>query len=404
MRKLAFIIFAATLFSYSSSASAAEKSAAKPAVKKAATKTVEKKTAAGQLTEFDLARKLVDELGFGEGLRTNPVENDYLQILGGNRTFKFEAENSFDSQSDPVTVRDFPLYGAFSGTGWVHATTNRVAVHFKVFIPVTGNYTMKVSARGDNQLWSIAGKAFKHNSGDKFSESTVGQVFIPAGELEFNAVIDPAGAIDAFTFTAPAYAPIEPLAGWRPAQPLNADALNETIAALLGLETLLPVDSSYKTKVIEAASVPGLSARVGLTDKQIYGKPVATNWVRAFQAEATVSIPLEIEATSVYRLRVRALGTTLSAGFGQQKVTVTMKPVLDWIDLGTFRLTKGKHNLEIDLPPLGGVDIIEVTKKLSSPADYAAITKSGLHGNAPVQPAEFDDIIKSLKVQFKERK
>jgi len=404
MLKLFFLILAASIFAYTSSASAANKPAVKPAAKAAPTNPAEKKAAAEKLKEFDLARKLVDTLGFGEGLPAKPVEKDYLQILGGNRTFKFEAENSFDSQSDPVTVRDFPLYGAFSGKGWLHATTNRTAVHFKVFIPVTGKYTLKVTARGDNQLWSVAGKAFKHSSGDTFNESDIGQVFIPAGELEFNAVIDPAGAIDTFTFTAPAYTPIEPLAGWNPGQPLTAAACNETIAALLGLEPLLPVDSSYKAKVIEAASLPDLSPRVQLTDTQIYGQPVAAKWVRAFQAKATLAIPLEIESTAVYSLRVRASGTTLTAGFGPQKFTVKPKPFLDWIDLGTFRLAKGKHRLEVELPPMGGIDIIEVTKKLSSPADYAAITKSGIAGNAPLQPAELDDLIKSLKNQFKERR
>jgi len=404
MRKLFFLILAASIFTYTSSASAANKPAVKTADKVTPASPAEKKPAAEKLKEFDLARKLVDTLGFSEGLPAKPVEKDYLQILGGNRTFKFEAENSFDSQSDPVTVRDFPLYGAFSGKGWLHATTNRVAVHFKVFIPVTGKYTLKVTARGDNQLWSVAGKAFKHSSGDKFSESDVGQVFIPAGDLEFNAVIDPAGAIDTFTFTAPAYTPIEPLAGWNSGQQLTAAPLNETIASLLGLEPLLPVDSGYKTKVIEAASLPELSSRVQLTDKQIYGTPVAAKWVRAFQAPANLAVPLEIESTAVYALRVRALGTTLTAGFGQQRVTVTPKPYLDWIDLGTFRLPKGKHSLEIQLPPMGGVDIIEVIKKLSSPADYAAITKSGIQGNAPLQPAELDAIIKSLKDQFKERR
>jgi len=404
MHKRLLLSIATAVFSCTAAASAASKPAVKPAAKPAATRPVDSKPAPGQLHEFDFARQLVDRLGFGEGLPENPVETDYLQILGGSRTFKFEAEATFDRQSDPVTVRDYPLFGAFSGSGWVHGSTNRLAVHFKVFIPVSGNYTLKVTTTGADQLWSVAGKAFRLSSGEKFTERSLGQVFIPAGELEFNAVIPPAGAIDCFVFTAPAYAPVEPVAGWNPAKPLTGAAVNETIAALLGLEALLPADSSYKTKVIEAASLPDLSTRVHLTDKQIYGKPVAANWVRAFQAEATISIPLEIESTSVYTLRVRALGSTLTAGFGQQKVTVTPKPILDWIDLGTFRLPKGKHNLEIDLPPMGGIDIIEVTKKLSSPAEYAAITKSGIQGNAPITPAELEATLNLLKGQFKERR
>lgn len=403
MVKLIFFILAAALFSYSSIAAAANKPATKTTPKTAVAKQNDA-NAALQLKEFDLARNIVDALGFGEGLPEKPVEKDYLQILGGNRTFRFEAETTFDQQSDPVAVRDYPLYGPFSGKGWLHATTTPVAVHFKVFIPVTGVYTLKATAKGDNQLWSVAGKAFKHSSADQFRESTIGTVFIPAGELEFNAVIQPGGAIDAFTFTAPAYAPIEPLRGWKPAQPLTADALNETVAALLGLEPLLPLDASFKPRIIEAASLPNLSERVLITDNQVYGKPVATKWVRAFQAAATVSIPLETDTASVYTLRARALGATLAAGFGERKVAVAGKAFLDWIDFGTFRLPKGLNTLEIQLPPSGGIDVIEVTKKLASPPEYAAITKTGLQGNAPLRAAELEGVIKSLKDQFKERK
>lgn len=405
MFRLLFFIIAASIFSFTSIASAASKPGKKPVdVKPVATKPVEDKSALNQLKQLDLARKLVDALGFGEGLPEKPSEKDYLQILGGNRTFKFEAEDTFDRQSDPIVVRDYPLYGAFSGKGWVHGTTTPLAVHFKVFIPVSGKYTMKVTAKGDNQLWSIAGRAFRLSSGDKFTESTLGQLFIPAGELEFNAVIPTAGAIDCFTFSAPSYAPIEPFEGWSPAKPLSAAAVNEVIASLLGLEPLLPGDTSYGAKIIEAISLPKLPETVHITDNQVLGKPVAAKWVRAFQTGARIAVPLEIESSSVYRIRVRAVGTEISAGFGQRRITAALKPDLDWVDLGTFRLAKGLNTLELQLPPTGGIDIIEVTRKLSSPADYAAITKSDKKGDSPVTPEELDKIIKSLQSQFKERK
>lgn len=408
MHRRLFLMLAAALFSFTTAASAASKptgkSAAKPAAKTAVTSQTEKIAAPDQLQEFELARKLVDTLGFGEGLPEKPVEKDYLQILAGGRTFKFEAEETFDRQSDQAVVRNYPLFGGFSGSGWVHGSTNRVAVHFKVFIPVSGRYTFRVTAKGDDQLWSLAGKAFKLNSGERFSESTFAQVFIPAGELEFNAVIPPAGAIDCFSFTAPAYAPVEPLAGWNPTKPLTAAAVNETVAALLGLETLLPEDKDYPPRTIEAASLPALPATVQTTDTQVRGKSVAAQWVRAYQTGATLAVPLDIGVPSVYRIRVRAVGTVISAGFGQRRVTAELHPSLDWTDLGTFRLPKGMNTLELQLPPTGGIDLIEVTKKITSPAAYAAITKTGIEDNAPIKPAELDALIRSLKDRFKERR
>ena len=386
MFKLLFLIITVLIFPFTAASAAADKPATE------------------QVKQFDLARRLVDTLGFGEGLPEKPVEKDYLEILGGNRTFRFEAEDTFDRQSDPVAVRNYPLFGAFSGKGWLHGTTTQTAVHLKVFIPVSGKYTLKVAAKGDDQLWSIAGKAFKLNFGVKLKEINVGQLFIPAGELEFNAVIPPAGAIDYFVFSAQAYAPVEPLAGWNPAAPLTSEAVNEVIASLLELEPLLPDDHSYSARIIEAASLPGLPETVHKTDNQVLGKPSAAKWLRAFQTGATVAVPLEIESTSVYRIRVRAVGTQISAGFGQRQVTAPLKPYLDWVDLGTFRLAKGANTLELQLPPTGGVDLIEVTRKLNSAADYAAVTKSAGKGKVPLKPAELEAIIKSLQGQFKERR
>jgi hypothetical protein len=66
------------------------------------------------------------------------------------------------------------------------------------------------------------------------------------------------------------------------------------------------------------------------------------------------------------------------------------KPYLAWYDLGVSRLTKGTHNLKIQLPPLGGADVVELTARPSSPADYlAAIGLGSKKPTATVPRAEF---------------
>jgi hypothetical protein len=147
-----------------------------------------------------------------------------------------------------------------------------------------------------------------------------------------------------------------------------------------------------------------LPETVYTTDTQVLGKPVSTKWLRAFPIEATVTVPLEIESSSVYRVRLRAVGTEIKAGFGDRIVTAALKPYLDWVNLGTFRLPKGVTSLKIQLPPTGGVDLIEITRKLSSPNDYAVVTKSNRKNDASIKPEELDSIVKSLQGQFKERR
>jgi len=358
---------------------------------------------AAAATQFDLAKKIIDTLGWSEGLPEKPEAKDYLAILGGNRTFRFEAEEVFDRQSDAVSTRNSPLFGAFTGSGWLSGISTPTAVHFRVFMPVSGNYTVTVAARGDEQLWSIAGRAFKVKFSDSLQERKVGQVFIPSGYLDFNALIPPAAGLDYLLFTAPSHAAIEPAAGWNFTAPLTAAALAETASSLLGNEPLLPEDGTYAVKNLEASAAT-LPAGALLTESEVYGKPLAGRWVRATQVPLTLSIPVATDSSGVYRFRIRCMGTEIAAGFGTGKVTRQAKPYLDWVDFGTFRLQKGLNALEIQVPPAGGVDLIEIGRKSSTPADYLAINKLPGKADAAVRPEELDSVMKKLQEQFKERR
>jgi hypothetical protein len=355
------------------------------------------------ITQLDLAKRLIDTFGWSEGLPENPVDKDYLAILEGNRTFRIEAEDAFDRQSDAVSVRDTPLFGTFSGGGWLSGTSTQTAVHFRVFMPLSGNYTLKASARGNEQLWSIAGRAFKVSFGDQLQERNVGKVFIPSGFIEFNTLIPPEAGIDYILLTAPAYTAIGPSAGWDFKSPLTAAALAETAASILGNEALLPDDTTFAKITIEASTAT-LSAGAQITEVQVYGKPVATKWVRAAQVPATVTIPVAIDKTGVYRLRVRCMGGEVTGGFAAAKVTLPARPFLDWIDFGTFRLQKGTRTLELQLPPSAGADLVEISRKVSTSAEYLAINKITGKEDAPVSQEKLDLVMKSLQEQFKERK
>lgn len=355
-------------------------------------------------TQQVFAKQLIEVLGWGEGLPEKPQDRDLLTILSGKRSFRFEAEDHYDQKYDAVSVRNYPLFGAFSGSGWVHGTTVRTAVHFKLFIPVEGKYLFKVTAKGDDQLWSIAGKAFKLDSGTSLKESAVGEVTLNAGVLEFNAVIPPSGAIDSFSLTAPDLRPIEPVNGWDFAALLTPETVNETAAVLLNLENRLPEDSTFQKTVIEAATATTLPPEAILTDNQVYGKTLAARWVRLPQKEATVSLPFKAEQTAVYTLKVRTLGEKLIAGFDNITALYQGKPYLDWVDIGAFKLEKGMHAINIHLPAAGGIDALEVGKKLTSAKDYATLTKLDLPRNRGLKTAEMDTVLKVLQEQFKERK
>jgi hypothetical protein len=185
---------------------------------------------------------------------------------------------------------------------------------------------------------------------------------------------------------------------------LTGGALDEITASLLALEPQLPEDKGYAKKMIQADSVSPAPPEFYVTDKQIKGKTVAPKWLRAGNSRASLFIPIQAESSSVYGIRVHFLGPELTAGFGSRTAKFKGGEAFEWVDIGTFRLPKGTSSLQLTVPPTGGVDVIEISRKLSSPADYASIIKSGHSSDSLIKPQEVDPIIKSLQDRFKERK
>ncbi|MEI7817432.1 MAG: hypothetical protein WCI45_09605, partial [Desulfuromonadales bacterium] len=70
-------------------------------------------------TQKDLAKLILQQFSWSGGLTKEPGDRDYLLILGGKRNFRYEAENAYNEKTDRVTMRDFPLFGAFTGKGWI---------------------------------------------------------------------------------------------------------------------------------------------------------------------------------------------------------------------------------------------------------------------------------------------
>jgi hypothetical protein len=360
--------------------------------------------AEGPATQGELAKKLVEMFGWSEGLPESPADKDYLTILGGRRNLRFEAEEVYDRAYDAVSVRTFNMFGAFTGKGWVHGTTVPTAVHFTVFIPIAGSYTLKASIKGDGQLWSAAGRAFKVNGGAKMQEMTIGKMFVPAGFLEFNAVIPPDGAIDCLTFSAPTLAAVEPVKGWTFPARLTGGDLAEVAAALLGSEGNLPEDPARGRRTVAASSASPLPDSLFLTDSQLLGKTLEARWARAGLGRGQLTLPVEIDLPGVYQLRAHFVGSSLTAGFNGRTVTVPGKPSFDWVDCGVFRLPKGTASLLLDIPPTAGVDRIELVPRKSSPADYVALANLGKGADEPVTSADLDRILTSLRERFKERR
>ncbi|WP_243371270.1 hypothetical protein [Geotalea sp. SG265] len=353
------------------------------------------------VTQGEFVSDLVTALGWEAGLPPKPRESDYLAILSGNRSFKFEAENYYAEKTDNVSVRKYALFGPFTGSGWVSGIAVPTTAHFRVFLPIGGTYSLIVAAKGDGQKWQLGGKEFTVSTGSRLTEKKVAEVSLNAGYQEINVVIPPDGAVDYFLLDAPTLRAIEPVNGWNLKTVFTHGELAEVTAVLLGLEGNLPDEG--KPLAFSVADVIELPPTAKITTADYMGKPLSKKWARAGYGGAQLEVPFSVDKEGSYRVRIRALGNTISAGMDDFKVKVNGKQYLDWIDLGIFRLGQGKHKLTIDLSTNQGVDVVEVTGKRSAPADYMTVSAVPGDPSAPVKSTEEDKILASLAERFKER-
>lgn len=337
--------------------------------------------AASAFSQKDFARLIFQRLSWEDGLSKEPTDRDYLQILGGRRTFRYEAESAYNETTDRVTVRDLGLYGPFTGQGWLLGVSDTTAANFTTLVPLKGDYTLKAVIKGNGFVWTIGNKDYRADSGSgTFQEVTIGTVPLKAGIVSIRVSIPPEGAIDSFSFSERDYAAIQPVAGWRFKEALTAGKLAEIAVSMTGRHEQLP-DSAQETPLLLAVSESaGLPPNAAKTDAAEFGKFTSRQWVRADYRGASLPIPVKVSETGYYAISAGLMGGAVSGSVNQARFEVLAKPYLDKISLGLFRLEAGDNLVTLDLPPMGGVDALEIGKK--SMTSDAFLRLSGIKGPA----------------------
>lgn len=332
-------------------------------------------------SQKDFARLIFKQLSWEDGLSGEPTDRDYLQILGGRRTFRYEAENAYNEATDRVTVRDLGLYGPYTGQGWLLGVSDTTTTNFTALLPLKGDYTLKAVIKGNGFVWNMGGKDYRADSNSAlFKEITIGNVPLKAGVVSIRVSIPPEGAIDSFSFSDHDHAPIQPVAGWRFKEALTAGKLAEIALSMTGRQEQLP-DSTQETPlqlaVFEVASLPPNAAR---TDAAEFGKFTSRQWVRADYRGASIPIPVKMSETGYYAISANLMGGSVAGSVNQALFEVSASPSLEKTRLGLFRLESGDNLITLNLPPMGGVDVLEIVKKDTS--SEAFLRLSGIRGPA----------------------
>jgi len=320
-------------------------------------------------TQRDWMRNLVDTLGLSFGLPATPEDQDYRNILGGNRHFRFEAEE-VHQPTDLVSVSSVINFGPFSGRGWVNGVAQPTEAHLRFLLPLAGRYRLSSSLRLSGHQFKIGNATLTNTeAGDKFHIVTLGEIDLPAGETEVVVSLPADASIDYLELDAAPLPAIAPHGGWRPEAPLTADDIAVTISKFLDLEAHLPPAGTSTS--IEAESA-GHSPGAAITDIRHLGVPSNGRWLRAGNAPTTVDIVFTPPAAGVYDISVRGLAEgPVTATVGQAgRFDCHFRPYLSDISIGSIALPAEPVHLEIKLPPRAGLDALHLRGRASRGSDY----------------------------------
>lgn len=348
---------------------------------------------------------ILQQYSWGDGLPIEPSDRDYLQILGGKRKFRYEAESAYNEKTDRVTVREFALYGPYTGKGWLMGVSDVTIANFSTLLPIKGTYTLKAVIKGNGFVWNVDNKPYRADSNsEKLREIEIGKIPLKAGVVNIQVSIPPEGAIDSFSFTAADYPPIQPFNGWRFKEPLTAGRMAEIAVSITGTQEQLPESTQALQKqisAVETAVIPPTAAR---TDAGEFGKFYSREWVRADYRGAAVQIPVKINDAGFYAVNANLMGGVITGSVNEVLFESAGKPYLDKVRLGMFRMESGDNLITINLPPMGGIDTLKIRKSSIAPDDFLKL--SGVKGPADrvIMADEAKTVLKSIADSYTVRK
>lgn len=349
-------------------------------------------SAALPLTQRDLMTNLVDTLGYSFGLPDTPQDSDYSNLLAGGRSFRFEAE-TYRHPDDLVAINSFSSFGEFSGPGWVSAISAPTKLRMNFLLPHAGTYRLFAAVRLPGHTLMLEGQSWQINENyPKFQRVDLGEITLNAGMKELAIAMPANGSIDYVELLAPPLATILPLNGWEPDAPLTYADLGVTVLRALALQSLLPLSDEKILLEAEESS----AEKSFRTDQRHLGEPHGAFWLRSGAGGGVVTLPFSVETAAVYTLNLIAAGAKSLTGTLDERESwqTDFPPYLQERSIGTWFLPPGQHQLKIELPARGGVDLLTLLKRRSTAADYRIL--AGLPADDSVQANDVNRLLTLL--------
>lgn len=339
------------------------------------------------LTQRDWMITLVDALGWSFGLPDEPQDPDYMNILAGNRELRFEAEDIYNREQDPVSVMAFRNFGDFSGPGWLSGRREATEVHLAFTVPVSGTYQVKANLRQEGHRFQIGDEVVEGSAGNNFTLVTLGAFRLEAGPHQILLVLPPNGALDYLSLAAPNLSLIAPEDGWQPDEPLTWEVVQTTLLQVYDLAELFPV--ADPPLMIEAESHPQEGTRV--VDIPHLGRASGGKWLRCGPHTAKVRLPIAVPESGFYDLTLRVMGRPIEAIINDHHtLVIEANPYLEDHHFSPLFFKKGNNNITLVLPPGGGVDQVTLNRRPTEPSQVK--TALGFDPGEPLSVRQLDSL------------
>ncbi len=315
---------------------------------------------AAEVTQRDWMVQLSDSLGWSFGLPDEPQDEDYIALLSGERSLRLEAE-AVDQPTDLVAVKRFTNYGDYSGKGWVSGLRKTTQLKLPFLLRHSGRYRLAATTRLPGVRLQLYGKEYVLEGGPLFARQDLGEINLPAGQMEFIVDLPPQSGLDFIELLAPPRTAIRPINGWQPQQALSAEVLALTTLQALDLLKFLPETAARQTVEVEAIS---RQTAVPKTRDRHLGAPSGGVWLRAGNQAGKMTLPLRVSQAGCYRLVIRGsseqpVSFDLPGRFSEKLnfgKSLTRKAV------DPFCLAEKQLELQVILPAWAGLDRLELTR------------------------------------------
>jgi hypothetical protein len=248
-------------------------------------------------------------------------------------------------------------------------------------LPQVATYRLFAAVRLPGHTLMLEGQSWQIDDNfPQFTRVDLGEITLNAGMKELAIAMPANGSIDYIELIAPPRAAIMPLTEWDPDAALTYADLAVTVLRALDLQSLLPLQG--ESILFEAEEItPHQSLR---TDQRHLGEPHGGSWLRSGAGGGSVSLLFAVDQGAVYTVNLIAAGAKSLTGTldNQDPWQADFPPYLQEGSIGTWYLEAGQHQLDIELPPRGGVDLLTLVRRRSTAEDYRIL--AGLPADASV--------------------